>query len=131
MGEAAAAGQSVRSLELRLKRLEDRAKRRNNRVPSVHEFLDAAFRQRTRNIYSAKLRLYRTAGREEDLWQNLSDHGRETLESGTEEQREKDADVIERSRGVHGSGEAETITHANMCLQRLRDMKRFTTGRPE
>lgn len=119
----------MRSLELRLRRLEDRAKRRNARVPSVHEFLDADARQRTRNLYSAKRKLYRITGRDEDeLWESLSDFGRETLESDTEEQRRKDEDIEERSRGVHGSGEAEITADANRCLQRLRGMKRVTTG---
>ncbi len=115
----------MRSLELRLKRLEDRAKRRNARAPSVHEFLNANARQQRRRLYNAKSRLMG----EDRAWRNLSDFDRETLENDTPEQRARDEDIEERSRGVHGSGGAETITHAARCRQRLRSMVRV--GRPE
>ena len=114
----------MRSLETRLKRLEDRAKRRNARVPSRVDFDDANARQQTRRLYSAKSRLMG----EDRAWRNLSDFERETLENDTPEQRTKDEDIEKRSRGVHGSGGAETVTHANRCKTRLRSMTRVTTG---
>ncbi len=115
----------MRSLETRLKRLEDRAKRRNARVPSRVDFDDANARQQTRRLYSAKSRLMG----EDRAWRNLSDFDRETLENDTPEQRARDEDIEERSRGVHGSGGAETITHTVRCRQRLSTMVRV--GRPE
>ena len=116
----------MHSLEARLSRLEERAKRRNNRAPSLAEYLDASFRQRTRCLYNAKLRLYRNMdGGEEKLRQQLSDHDRDTLESDTEEQREKDVDVLRRYERAHGTA-AGTAGHATAARLRLRAMKRVT-----
>lgn len=50
------------------------------------------------------------------------------LENDTPEQRARDEDVIEWYEQVHGPSEAETITHAARCRQRLRSLKRVTIG---
>lgn len=104
-----------------MSRLEARAKQRSNRAPTRTEYDDAAFRDRVRNVYSAKLKLY-GPGRENELWQKLSDYDRETLENDTPEQRAKDEDVIRRSEGVHW----QESSHAASAKMRLRSMERVT-----
>lgn len=112
----------MRSLEARLSRLEERAKRKNNRAPTQHEFLEANARQRVRRAYNAKLRLYRNIdGGENRLWESLSERSRNVLETDTPDQRRKDEDVEERWRRVHGPSDSG---HANAARQRLRSMER-------
>lgn len=114
----------MRSLEVRLRRLEERAKQRNNYASSQHEFLEANARQQVRRVYNAKLRPYRnTDGGENRLWDKLSESDREVLEKDTKEQRRKDEGVEERWRRVHGATE-ETTGHANTARLRLRSISR-------
>lgn len=102
---------SVRGLELRLKRLEQRRKK-SNQAPTRAEFDDAAFRDRVSNVYSAKLKLYRMSGREDELWQKLSDYDRRVLENDTPEQRALDEDVVRRYEKANGIGEEKTADYA-------------------
>lgn len=107
---------------MRLRRLEERFRKKKTGAPTRAEFDDAAFRDRVKNVYSAKLKLYRMSGREDELWDSLSDHDRETLENDTPEQRAKDADVMRRSEGVHW----QESGHAARAKLRLRSMERVT-----
>lgn len=110
----------MRGLEVRLRRLENRRKQRNTHAPTLHEFLEANSRQQIRRVYNAISRL---AG-EERAWSRLSEYDRKVLRNDTEEQRRKDADVLRRSEGVHGSSEQETTGHAERAKLRLRSMER-------
>jgi hypothetical protein len=74
----------VRSLEARVKRLEK--KRRIADTPSRRAYDDASFRNIGRYAYSAKLKLFRIAGQDEDdLWEFLSERERRCLEKDTPE----------------------------------------------
>lgn len=107
----------MRSLEVRLKRLEERFRKKSNRVPTQHEYLDASFRQRTRRLHSAFSKL------DPDLPSRmLSETELSMLRDDTEEQRRKDEDVEERWQRVHGS--PDDSGKANAARLRLRSMER-------
>lgn len=110
----------MRSLEARLSRLEKKRKAKSNRAPSLAEYLDASFRQRTRRLYSAKSRLMG----EDRVRRNLSERDQNFLSNDTPEQREKDADVEERWERVHGPSAEETAAHAEDGLRELRSLVR-------
>lgn len=117
----------MRGLQLRLKRLEERFRKKKTGAPSQHEFLEANARQQVRRVYNAKSRL---AG-EEWAWDRLSESDGEVLRNDTEEQRRKDEDVEERWRRVHGPGEERISGVAARVRQKLRAMTRVAVGRPE
>ena len=51
-------GGSARGLQSRVRTLEDRLRKKRTRAPTRVECDDAAFHDRVRNVYSAKLKLY-------------------------------------------------------------------------
>ena len=110
----------MRGLELRLRRLEERFRKKNNHAPSQHEFLEANTRQRTRNLYTAKS----SPAGENWAWDRLSEYDQKMLEKDTENLRQQDKDVLRRSGGVHGPAAEETMGRANAARQRLRSVIR-------
>lgn len=114
---------TLHSLEGRLKRVEQRFRRKANQAPSRREYDDAASRSRTRNAYSSRWKLWKIKGWDEEvLLQSFSKRDQEFLENDSEEQRAKDAGVIERYRKAHGPGAEEIkglAARAKMRLRRL------------
>jgi hypothetical protein len=112
----------MRSLKARVKRLEAKRKAEQKKacIPSQDEYLDAMFRQRTRRLYNAKLKLYRMLGREDELWNRLSEFDKKTIENDTFELRARDEGIEQRWRQVHGPSDEETAACAEDAHRRWR-----------
>ena len=99
----------MRGLELRLRRLEERFRKKNNHAPSQHEFLEANTRQRTRNLYTAKS----SPAGENWAWDRLFEYDQKMLEKDTENLRQQDKGVLRRSGGVVFGGKEILTVHEN------------------
>lgn len=106
-------------LKARVKRLEEGAKRKNNRAPSLAEYLDVLPRVQARNLHSAFSKF------DPDLPGRMLDEDElAIIENDSEEQRAKGEDVWRRSGGVHW----QESSHAASAKLRLRSMKRMTVA---
>ena len=117
-------GGSARGLQSRVRTLEDRLRKKRTRAPTRVECDDAAFHDRMRNVYSAKLKLYRMSGREDELWQKFSDYDRRVLENDPPEQRALDEDVMRRYEKTNGIGKEKTADYAAKVKAKLSTMVR-------
>lgn len=121
---------TLRGLKSRLARLEQKLK--PAKVVTWAEFDEAATRDRTRNAFSARWKLWQIKGWDrEELLRSFSDRDRAFLESDTDEQREKDEDVMRRYEAAHGTTDRSPGSYAERARQRLRGMVRLDDREPE
>ena len=104
------------SLEDRIRRLENEASHAD--VPSWHEYESARNRQWVRSILSSFSKMPPYKGRP-----TLSEENRALIEGDTEEQRQRDRDIIVRYEDAHGV-HYDRGSLAEKARLRLRDVGR-------
>lgn len=114
---------SMGGLRARLKRIEARAK--HSRAPTPDEYLDAAFRQRVRNAYSARWKLWQIKGWDEDVLRGSFSPEDLAVIDANEDLQEKDRQIIERYQRSQGTDD-ETAGIASRCKAKLKAMTRIT-----
>lgn len=96
-------------------------------MPTRAEFDEAAFRERTRNAYSSRLKLWRMKGWDEvELRSTFTQRDLAMLSEDSPERIEADRRIIERYERAQGTSSDEEVSgHAARARQKLRSMTRI------